>query len=103
MNDTSRQNPGYRSTNLFTIGNIMIERVYFIDDIVWIHMGGPKNLLSEGRIVYLFVHYGRPQYIIEINTSIDPILEVRDWSTISETPEGPINLFRGIFNGGMQR
>jgi hypothetical protein len=73
-----------------------------LKDKVWIHIGERK--LVEGRIVEIIdlAHLNeghdpdREFYIIEIKTGIDDIYEVRDYSQISLTPDGPINLFHHL-------
>lgn len=65
---------------------------YNIGDIVWIHTGGED--LTESEIVNIFTRYGMQHYVCEVQTHIDPIYEVRDWFTISETPSGPINFWK---------
>jgi hypothetical protein len=71
---------------------------YNIKDTVWIHMGERK--LVEGRVVEIFdlQHVGYPSdrefYVIEIQTGIDNIFEVRDFEQISPDAKGPIQLFR---------
>ena len=69
---------------------------YEINETVYIHLGGPRNILRAGNIIHTFDRRGQTLYVIEIDTGIDPIYEVRDWSTISETPEGPINFINSI-------
>jgi len=91
MNDTPRQNPGYRLIKLYNGDTIMPKDRYEINETVYIHMGGPGNKLQKGTIINIFEHLDQILYIIEVVTHIDPTYEVRDWSTISETPEGPIN------------
>ena len=71
---------------------------YNIKDKVWIHIGERK--LTEGRVVDIFdlAHVGYPEdrefYVIEIQTGIDNIFEVRDFDQISPDAKGPIHLFR---------
>jgi len=73
---------------------------YNIKDKVWIHLG-ERNLV-EGRVVDIFdlhhVGYSKDRefYVIEIQTGIDNIFEVRDFEQISPDAKGPINLFRHI-------
>ena len=79
-----------------------MKKEYNIKDQVWIHLGDPK--LTEGRIVEIIdlEHLGEGHspdqelYIIEIKTGIDDVYEVRTWSQISNTKEGPINFFKEI-------
>ena len=69
---------------------------YKIKDPVWIHMGERK--LTPGRVVHIFTldKAGRDFYVIEIETGIDNVYEVRDFDQISPDEQGPINLFRKL-------
>jgi hypothetical protein len=75
---------------------------YNIKDQVWIHLGERK--LIEGRVVDIInlehLNEGHPKnrelYIIEIETGIDDIYEVRTFDQISSTARGPINIFKNI-------
>jgi hypothetical protein len=75
---------------------------YNIKDQVWIHLGERK--LIEGRVVDIInlehLNEGhsknREFYIIEIETGIDDIYEVRTFDQISSTARGPINIFKNI-------
>ena len=77
-----------------------MKKEYNIKDKVWIHLG--ERTLVEGRVVDIFDlhHVGYPKdrefYVIEIQTGIDNIFEVRDFEQISPDSKGPINLFRHI-------
>ena len=75
---------------------------YNIKDIVWIHLG--ESALVEGRVVeiidldHLNENYD-PEiaiYIIEIETGLDRVYEVRPFDQISPTAQGPIALFRNL-------
>lgn len=80
----------------------MKKEEYKIKQKVWIHLGERK--LVEGRVVEVIdlVHLKEGYkeenelYVIEIETSIDPIYEVRTWDQISTTAKGPINLFKQV-------
>ena len=73
---------------------------YNIKDTVWIHMGERK--LTKGRVVeiidleHLNEKYNPDYelYVIEVQTGIDPVYEVRDFGQISPDSQGPIALFR---------
>lgn len=73
---------------------------YDIKDTVWIHMGERK--LTKGRVVEIIdlehLKEGHDPdyelYIIEVQTGIDPVYEVRDFAQISPDAQGPIALFR---------
>jgi len=77
-----------------------MKKEYNLKDVVWIHIGEPK--LVKGRIVeildldHLNEGYDPDQeyYVIEIQTGIDPIYEVRTFGLISPDANGPINAFR---------
>lgn len=79
-----------------------MKKEYNIKDKVWIAMGERK--LVEGRVVEIIdlAHLkenhdpNRELYIIEVKTGIDDIYEVRDWSQISSTARGPLNMFAGM-------
>ena len=73
-----------------------------IKDTVWIHIGEPK--LVKGRIVSVidFLHLNEGHdpdnkfYVIEIQTGIEPIYEVREYDALSPDARGPINLYRKL-------
>lgn len=73
---------------------------YDIKDIVWIHLGERK--LTKGRIVEIIdlehLDEGHDPddelYVIEVQTGIDPVYEVRNFKQISPDAQGPIALFR---------
>lgn len=70
---------------------------YEVGQTVWIHAGGKDNPLHEGKIVHKFKlegWYYQTHYVVEILTHIDPILEVRNWFSLSPDAVGPINLWR---------
>jgi hypothetical protein len=73
---------------------------YEIKDTVWIHLG--ERTLTPGRVVEIIdlAHLGEghdPEdelYIIEVQTGIDDVYEVRPAELISEDENGPIGVFR---------
>lgn len=77
-----------------------MRKEYQIKEQVWIHNG--ETSLVEGRVVEVFdlEHLNEglsgedELYVIEIQTGIEPIYEVRSWQQISPDSKGPINLFR---------
>lgn len=77
-----------------------IKKQYEINDDVWIHIGTGK--LHKGKVVEYFDlgHIGRTRdieyYVIEIPTSIEPLLEVRTWEEISQDSKGPIACYRNL-------
>jgi hypothetical protein len=77
-----------------------IRKQYEINDDVWIHLGNGK--LHKGKVVEYFDlgHIGRSRdieyYVVEIDTSIEPIFEVRTWEEISQDQNGPIGAYRNL-------
>jgi hypothetical protein len=78
-----------------------MKKEYNIKDRVWIHLGESK--LVGGRVVDIFdlAHIDgypadREFYVIEIQTGIDNIFEVRDFDQISPDSTGPINAYRKL-------
>lgn len=77
-----------------------IKKQYEINDDVWIHLGNGK--LHKGKVVEYFDlgHIGRSRdieyYVVEVPSSIEPLLEVRTWEEISQDAEGPIAAYRDL-------
>lgn len=78
-----------------------MKKEYNIKDRVWIHLGEPT--MVEGRVVEIFdlghvegYPKDREFYVIEIQTGIDNIFEVRDFHQISPDAKGPINAYRNL-------
>lgn len=73
---------------------------YNIKDQVWIHIG--ERSLREGRVVDVFdlSHIDENNtaelYVIEVDTPVEKVYEVRSFEQISPTPGGPINLFKNL-------
>lgn len=75
---------------------------YNIKDTVWIHNG--DRTLEEGRVVeiidlaHLNEGYDPDEelYVIELKAGDQNIYEVRTWVQISDTKEGPVNLYKKI-------
>lgn len=79
-----------------------IKQEYKIGDDVWIHGINPSNKLTKGTVIFEVnlssQGYTDPQYIIEIPTSIEPLLEIRTWHTISQDEKGPVGSLRKFGN-----
>jgi hypothetical protein len=62
----------------------------------WIFVGTHKGKMSKGKIAAIvrLPGYSRPHYIIEIQTSIEPILKVRDGFAVSDAARKPIGFLR---------
>jgi hypothetical protein len=78
-----------------------VKKIYDLGDIVWIYgVSRDQNKPTKGRIVRIIglEDWGYPDdqdfYIVEIQTSIEPIFEVRTWETISQDEKGPVGAFR---------
>ena len=69
---------------------------YAVGDVVYVHISEGSGKLREATVVHTFTLPSWPmrQYVVEIPTSVDPILSIRDWWAISPTPDGPIALYR---------
>lgn len=64
-------------------------------DIAWIYIGNHDGRLTRGTVVHIFqLSWGPCQYVIEVDTHIDPILEVRDGFAMSDAEDKPIGLWR---------
>lgn len=74
---------------------------YDIGDTVWI-AGISRNStrLTKGNVIKVLDlstdGFSFPQYVIQIHTPIDSILEIRDWQTISEDDHGPVGGLRQL-------
>lgn len=75
-----------------------IKKSYQIGDTVWIHGIGPENKLTKGKVIFSLQipNYSQEQYVIEIPTHIEPLLEVRSWDTISQDEHGPVGSLRDL-------
>ena len=78
-----------------------VKKIYDLGDIVWIYgVSRDQNKPTKGRIVRIIglEDWGYPDdqdfYVVEIQTSIEPIFEVRTWETISQDERGPVGAFR---------
>jgi len=74
-----------------------IKKTYAVGDTVWIY-GVSRNSrkLTKGTIVHEFSLDGNAdaQYVVSVPSSIEPLLEVRDWNTISQDARGPVGSLR---------
>lgn len=67
-----------------------------LGDTVWIHGIEKNGLKTKGKVVHIFrpEGYTIDQYVVEISTHIEPLLEVRDGFTISDHKDKPIGMWR---------
>lgn len=69
---------------------------YDIGREVWIAGIYLDGALAKGKIVHKFkLDWGPVQYVIEVPTTIDPLLEVRNYHTISEDGK-ELNLWKRL-------
>lgn len=77
-----------------------IKKEYKIGDDVWIHGITPSNKLTKGKIIadidLSSQGHAHTQYIIEIPTHIEPLLEIRTWHSISQDEKGPVGSLRDL-------
>ena len=78
---------------------------YNIDDTVWIAgIDSKNNALIPGRIIKTFnIDFNNYDpsivyYVVEVPSSIEPILEIRTWDTISQDCHGPVGGIRSVVN-----
>jgi len=80
-----------------------IKKQYEMNETAWIHIGDGK--LHKGKVIDIFdlEHAGYSKdiefYIVELPSSIEPLLEVRTWSNMSQDAMGPIGAYREIKQG----
>lgn len=81
-----------------------MKKDYKLNSTAWIYNGGTPNDLTKGKVVHIFtLDRGVKQtfYVIEIDTHIDPIYEVRTTSEMSPSKNKPIGMWYEI--GQMMR
>ena len=74
----------------------MVELKFELGQKVWFFMHNHQGKMTSGKVVFMFEMYGATQYVIEIMTEIDPILEVRDSLTLSDKKNKPIGMWRNL-------
>jgi len=81
----------------------MVKIHYDIGDTVWIYGISVSNERpSQGQIVHRFnINFdgfdpSTIQYVIAVDSHIEPLIEVRTWETISQDAEGPVGGFRSL-------
>lgn len=79
---------------------IIMERVHLeTGDWAWIYAPGHKGDRTRHKVVHTFDLNGERMYVIEVDTHIDPIYEVRSGMQVSDAKKKPIGLFRGLVSG----
>jgi len=74
-----------------------IKKTYAVGDTVWIYGVSRNNYkLTKGTIVHEFTPdgYTEVQYVVSVPSSIEALLEVRSWDTISQDSKGPVGSLR---------
>lgn len=76
---------------------------YELGDSVWINGVSRDNKLVKGKVIKKIDlsaegYSDGPHYIIEIPSSIEPLLEIRTWETMSQDAQGPVGCFRNLEN-----
>jgi hypothetical protein len=74
-----------------------IKKTYEVGDTVWIYgVARSNHKLTQGKIIHGFTPegYADQQYVVSVPTAIEPLLEVRDWATISQDSAGPVGSMR---------
>lgn len=75
------------------------KKTYTIGDTVWIYGIDRTNIkLTPGKIIHSFTleELSGEQYVIAVDTPIEPLLEIRTWETISQDSRGPAGGFRDL-------
>lgn len=72
------------------------KKQYSIGDSAWIYGITADNKLTQGQVIHKFILDGHDEvfYIVAVPTSIEDLLEVRTWATISQDAQGPVGGFR---------
>lgn len=79
----------------------MIKKIYNINDTVWIYgITRISNKLTKGKIIKILdlrnEGFDETYYVVEVSTSIEPLLEIRSWQTISQDEIGPVGSMRDL-------
>ena len=64
-----------------------------IGDRAWLSVLAQQSLV-DGTVIHTFSHNMKTLYVIEVYSAVDVAYEVRDWSEISLTPQGPLNYLK---------
>lgn len=81
-----------------------VKKSYAVGDTVWIYGINRGNVKpTQGRVIKLVDlsdcgYVDGIRYIIEVPSSIEPLLEIRTWHNISQDAKGPVGSFRELRN-----
>lgn len=69
---------------------------YELGDKVWICGVRANESKTQGTVVYKFRLPENPEelYVIEVETGVDSVYEVRDWGACSNTEDGYLNFWQ---------
>ena len=79
-----------------------VKKIYKSGDSVWIYgvSVGLKNRLTEATVVSAVdlsaQGYLGPHYVLAVPSSIEPLLLIRTWETMSQDEHGPVGALREI-------
>lgn len=84
-----------------------IKKNYNVGDSVWIHgVAKVGNKLVNGSVINILdltdAGYSQdiPHYVISVPNTIDPLLEIRTWETMSQDSAGPVGGMRDLTSAG---
>lgn len=83
---------------------MITKKSYKVGDPVWIYGINRSNVKpTQGKVIKVVDlsdsgYSTGDHYIIEIPTSIEPLLEVRTWHNMSQDEKGPVGSFRELGN-----
>lgn len=78
-----------------------VKKKYAVGDTAWIYgVRRTNDKSTEGTVIKVFniEGYVDTQYVIEIPTEIEPLLEIRTWHTMSQTKDGHVGSLRDAFS-----
>lgn len=81
-----------------------VKKSYNVGETVWVYGINRSNARPTAGTVIKVIDlsdvgvFPEEQYIIEIPTHIEPLLEIRSWQTISQDPQGPVGALRNTGN-----
>lgn len=76
----------------------MALKEYAIGETVYIAGIEKHGQLSEGRVVHKFTlpdegYRDNLFYVVEVPTAADPLLEIRTWDAIADSPDGELHIW----------
>lgn len=65
---------------------------YNLGDTIYFAIGMKE--LIKGKIVHIFTHFGKQQYVVEYHNTVDYAIIVRDYWTLSDNKDTPLNIWK---------